>query len=311
MTEVQRDNIRVLRLYGVWEPRLRTILNSAQKAGCPNLQLLERGGEYLVVFQAQMTTAGATDLLLDTWERRICAAAADCLYGVGDTSLGEAAVKALLNAGRTFTAADQETAEVLEKSMTAVPDAPSVYDFGRWKNRGKNTRWDLTKKYPGDRVQAAADRVLRAIVNADTDYAVCFCAEQEAEPAFVVYGDEISLAVQYLQPGEKASLAMLDGLRRMARDFPLTPECEALTFEPGKKTPQPLTAEQRELLHAADNTQLPEPEIRDAAIPFDPAELVPTKVREKDRTLRNLAVSTAAALAVALLAGAAGWFGLL
>ena len=97
--------LRILRVFGLTSAEVTAILRAAQDDGCPGLRLLERDGEFAVCVQASAPTQAMADEHCDKWAQKLRARFGDAFYGMGEISLAQAALDALVKKRRLIVAA--------------------------------------------------------------------------------------------------------------------------------------------------------------------------------------------------------------
>ena len=87
--------MRILRVFGLSKAEMNSIIENAQAEGSPSLRLQERDGEYLVCVQASAPTQAMADEYCEKWVQKLRTRFGDACYGFEDTTLAQAALKAL------------------------------------------------------------------------------------------------------------------------------------------------------------------------------------------------------------------------
>lgn len=232
--------LKILRVYGLPSDEVSAVLRAARDEGCPGLRLLERDGEFAVCVQVSAPTQSMAAEHCDKWIQRLRAKFGDAVYGVGEISLAQAALNALLQKRRLLVSADETTGRLLGAPLRPLPHAEAVFDFGNetWADPDKARQiagqpgW--LRKFPGDEVQAAAARAQNALQLGGGDYAAVYMPAAIDCPPFVLVCDRRSAWACALRPDQSDAAianAMLDLVRRRA--LGLRAGERTLLFRPG------------------------------------------------------------------------------
>lgn len=188
--------LRILRVFGLTSAEVTSILRAAQDDGCPGLRLLERDGEFAVCVQASAPTQAMADEHCDKWAQKLRARFGDAFYGMGEISLAQAALDALVKKRRLIVAADETTGRLLGNLLQPLDHSEAVFDFGTqtYANaaaaRRITTPQALMKKFPGDVLQAAAGRAQAALQVGQADYAAMYMPATVGQAPFVLLCDK-------------------------------------------------------------------------------------------------------------------------
>ena len=102
----QHTQTRVLRVFGPSTAQVSAVLREAAAKGCPGLRLLGKDGEFAVCITARTATPAAAEALCGEWEKTLRARLGAAVFAVGERSLPQAALDALLAEGLLLAAAD-------------------------------------------------------------------------------------------------------------------------------------------------------------------------------------------------------------
>ena len=236
--------MQILRVFGLPSAEVSSIVRTAREEGCPSLRLKERDGEYLVCIQASAPTQAMADEYCDRWTRKIRDRFGDAVYGMGDTTLAQATLDALLKKRRLLVAADELTGRLLGGALRGLEHSEAAFDFGtQTYSSPLNAKRivapaALLKKFPGDVVQAAAGRAQIAMELAGADYAAVYMPATVGQAPFVLLCSKQGAAACALSPDlTDTAIAnnILDLVRRRALGLHLSGS--TITFRPGREHP--------------------------------------------------------------------------
>ena len=236
--------LKVLRVFGLPSGDISAELRSAKAEGCPGLRLLERDGEYAICVQVSAPTQEMADAHCDKWIQKLRARFGDAVYAIGEMSLAQAALNALLERRRLLVAADETTGRLLSAPLRPLQHSEAAFDFGSetWGNPQRAAR--LTQqpawlgKFPGDVVQAAAARAQNALALGGADYAAMYMPATVGQGPFVLLCDKRSAWACALAPEAGDAVianTILDLGRRRTQN--LRPGPGTITFRPGHERP--------------------------------------------------------------------------
>ncbi len=296
-------NVKILRLFGVEQQVVENALHAAADQDGVQAQTMHRGGETLVVLQAQTEDPQAVKAVFSRWKLRLKAVCGDALYGVGDVTLPEAAVQVLKQYKKLFVCADEATGLLLQQRLDAVPDAETVYDFGgesyaHEKLGGKIAAAGQARKLAEDPVRQAMARIRAAYKLSGADWAVAHVPTGTGE-AWLLVGDKKGVWVRYLTATEKPALWLLDMLRRAALDAQQADGTRWLNYGESIEAAQAPDPASRSLRPAAEMRRLHEMERPEEE--GDPISTRPKAAPAKHGLLALLIVLVVAALAVGLV----------
>lgn len=236
--------LRILRVFGLTSAEVTSILRAAQDDGCPGLRLLERDGEFAVCVQASAPTQAMADEHCDKWAQKLRARFGDAFYGMGEISLAQAALDALVKKRRLIVAADETTGRLLGNLLQPLDHSEAVFDFGTqtYANaaaaRRITTPQALMKKFPGDVLQAAAGRAQAALQVGQADYAAMYMPATVGQAPFVLLCDKrgaVACAVTPEMSDAAIGNNILDLARRRALGLKFSQG--TIQFRPGHERP--------------------------------------------------------------------------
>jgi hypothetical protein len=220
-------NVRVLRFFG-GEDAVRTAALTVLADGTQlKTQEMRKGGEVLVLLQANAADDSADKALLDSAEARLHRAVGADLYGTDAVTLPQAAVAALQKADRLFVAADGATGARLHERLKGLPEAAAVYDFGSQSYTHARFGPKIAeggaagRRAGGDIVLLAQGRIREACRLSGADYAVTCIPCNPGR--IVMAGSAKGFWRRALPEGENPALWLLDMLRRAALGAPQAP----------------------------------------------------------------------------------------
>lgn len=236
--------LRILRVFGLTSAEVTAILRAAQDDGCPGLRLLERDGEFAVCVQASAPTQAMADEHCDKWAQKLRARFGDAFYGMGEVSLAQATLDALVKKRRLIVAADETTGRLLGALLQPLDHSEAVFDFGTqtYANaanaRKITTPQSLLKKFPGDVMQAAAGRAQIAMQVGQADYAAVYMPATVGQAPFVLLCDKrgaVACAVSPEMSDAAIGNNILDLARRRALGLKFSQG--TIQFRPGHERP--------------------------------------------------------------------------
>lgn len=236
--------LRILRVFGLTSAEVTAILRAAQDDGCPGLRLLERDGEFAVCVQASAPTQAMADEHCDKWAQKLRARFGDAFYGMGEISLAQAALDALVKKRRLIVAADETTGRLLGSLLQPLDHSEAVFDFGtQTYANAANARKIITppallKKFPGDVMQAAAGRAQLAMQVGQADYAAIYMPATVGQAPFVLLCDKrgaVACAVSPEMSDAAIGNNILDLARRRALGLKFSQG--TIQFRPGHERP--------------------------------------------------------------------------
>lgn len=233
--------LKILRVFGLPASEVTALLRTARDEGCPGLRLLERDGEFAVCVQVSAPTKEMAEAHCDKWVQKLRAKFGDAVYAVGETSLAQATLDALLQKRRLIVAADETTGRLMGALLQPLPHSEAVFDFGNetWADarrlREITAQPSWLQKFPGDEVQAAAARALNALNVGRADYAAVYMPAAVDRAPFVLLCDKRSAWAAALDTDSKDAAIgnqILDLVRR--RTLGLKPGGSTIAFRPGR-----------------------------------------------------------------------------
>ena len=236
--------LRILRVFGLTSAEVTAILRAAQDDGCPGLRLLERDGEFAVCVQASAPTQAMADEHCDKWAQKLRARFGDAFYGMGEVSLAQATLDALVKKRRLIVAADETTGRLLGALLQPLDHSEAVFDFGtQTYANAANARKIITppallKKFPGDVMQAAAGRAQLAMQVGQADYAAVYMPATVGQAPFVLLCDKrgaVACAVSPEMSDAAIGNNILDLARRRALGLKFSQG--TIQFRPGHDRP--------------------------------------------------------------------------
>ena len=236
--------LRILRVFGLTSAEVTAILRAAQDDGCPGLRLLERDGEFAVCVQASAPTQAMADEHCDKWAQKLRARFGDAFYGMGEVSLAQAALDALVKKRRLIVAADETTGRLLGNLLQPLDHSEAIFDFGtQTYANAANARKIITppallKKFPGDVMQAAAGRAQLAMQVGQADYAAIYMPATVGQAPFVLLCDKrgaVACAVSPEMSDAAIGNNILDLARRRALGLKFSQG--TIQFRPGHERP--------------------------------------------------------------------------
>ena len=193
----------VLRLFGVPAERVQL---AAQETGLA-AQCRAQGAETLLALRAE-TPAG-----LDAAKRQLHAQFAAALYGEGETTLVQAAARALEARRRLLVCADASAGALLDTRLETVAAAERVFDFGAMSYAEEKTRAKLdakTRRVKGGAAAMALARVQAAQRFSGAAYAAG-CVER-AEDTVLFLGSRKGCWVRTAANSGAPALWLLHGI---------------------------------------------------------------------------------------------------
>ena len=240
----------ILRLFGAPHQLVLDTLKAAAKQGCPGLNLMQRGSEYVVCVTATASSGSAAQLVCDQWETYFREKFGAAVFGTGTDTLADAAVKALYKHKKVFVAADPVTGGLLNNTLKTIERSKGVYDFGL-ESYAHPQRSDkllppkkLLKKYPSCPVQPVAGVAAEAVKLSNAHWAVAYRPARPGGAGFVLVWTKQNVYVKALaaQDAEQQATAwLLDMLRRLALSLPQAKGVERFVY--GKKAPPVIAPE--------------------------------------------------------------------
>lgn len=243
---MEKNYIIALRLFGLPQQQVESVLQQAAQEGCPGLRLLSRQDEFVVCVNAKAETKQQAEEICAKWENWFRQEFGEAVFGRDEVGLPTAALTALAQQHKLFVAADQPTGHMLEEQIGQEELARVVYDFGdesyqhpkkAQRIRSANQR---AKKYPGCPVQPWAEAAHEALAVSGADWAVTYSKQKGSQPAFVLVCDAKRVWLKTLpQTEEIDALAMnwlLDMLRRLGQNLPMDETVQSFLY--GKEAPE-------------------------------------------------------------------------
>ena len=241
----QHTQTRVLRVFGPSTAQVSAVLREAAAKGCPGLRLLGKDGEFAVCITARTATPAAAEALCGEWEKTLRARLGAAVFAVGERSLPQAALDALLAEGLLLAAADEATGTLLGDVLRPLQHAEAAFDFGTQsyadpKKAGRieaPTGW--LRRWPNCPVQPVAGAASAARRVSGADWGAAFQPAQGQTPAFVVLAGEKGAWLRALTPAQaqpaQAARWLLDIVRRAALGLEQAPGTES--FRLGQEAP--------------------------------------------------------------------------
>lgn len=234
--------MRILRVFGMPSAEVAAIVRAARDEGCPSVRQKERDGEYLVCVQASAPTQAMADEYCEKWTQKLRTRFGDALYGMGDTTLAQATLNALLKKRKLLVAADAATGRLLGSALQGLEHSEAVFDFGNQTYANPEaakriiTPPGILKKFPGDIMQAAAGRAQLAMEVSGADCAAVYMPATVGQAPFVLICTKQGAAACALSP-ELSDAAItnniLDLVRRRVLGLRLS--ASTITFRPGRE----------------------------------------------------------------------------
>ena len=243
---VEENCIIALRLFGLPQQQVESVLQQAAQEGCPGLRLLSKQDEFVVCVNAKAETKQQAEEICAKWEEWFRQEFGEAVFGRDEVGLPTAALTALAQQHKLFVAADEPTGRMLEEQIGQEELARVVYDFGyeSYRHPKKSQRIrsanQMAKKYPGCPVQPVAEAAHEALAASGADWAVSYSKQKGSQPAFVLVCDAKRVWLKTLAQSEEIdALAMnwlLDMLRRLGQDLPMEETVQSFLY--GKAAPE-------------------------------------------------------------------------
>ena len=240
----EATQMMALRLFGLPQKQVESVLKQAAAQGCPGLRLLSREGELVVCVQAKAPTEQQARQICETWRSYFEKEFGSAVFGGENSNLNQVALEAMAKKRRLFVAADEFTGHVLETRMRKQELGNVVYDFGQQsyqllakKHRSQS---GTVKKYPECPVQPTVADAREALAVSSADWAVAYKRPQETQPGFVMVCSAKTAYLQVLEQSKQPDLLagnwIMDLLRRLATGEALPESVQS--FAVGKKAPE-------------------------------------------------------------------------
>ena len=248
------NQLRILRVFGLTAADVASTLRAVRAEGCPGLRLLERDGEFAVCVQVSAPTQAMAAEYCEKWVQRLRSQFGDAVYGMGEISLAQATLDALLKKRRLIVAADEPTGRLLGALLHPLEHSEAVFDFGNQTYAYPPTAKRITtpetmlKKFPGDVVQAAAGRAQLAMTVANADCAAAYMPATVGQAPFVLLCDKRGAVACALSPDlTDAAIAnnILDLARRRVRGLKMG--SSTISFRPGHDRPLLIVSQEGEM----------------------------------------------------------------
>lgn len=238
--------IMALRLFGLSQQQVESVLKQAAEDGCPGLRLLSKEDEFVVCVNAKADDQQQAQNICDHWEKWFREKFGSAVFGRDEVGLPIATLTALAQEHKLFVAADEPTGRILEEQIRQEEFAQVVYDFGQesYRHPKKSQRIQtsnrLLKKHPGCPIQPLAERTHEALAVSGADWAVSYSKPKGSKPGFVVVSDAKTTWLKVLpQSDDPDTLAvnwMLDMLRRLVLALPMDETVQQFSY--GEAAPE-------------------------------------------------------------------------